>query len=400
MKKTERIHGLDSLRAIMMFLGLVIHVSLTYVPEKPSYWFIKDPISYNIFFDALAKWIHIFRMPIFFIISGFFSALLFYERNPKKMFFNRINRIVFPFIAGLFLIIPIYKFSVSLSTAIFSGEEHSLQIALKNFNTGTLFPLETVHLWFLYYLAYISFIFWFIAKITKKYSYRNSIFHKSFDFILKNNFLGIILFSFISFFALRNMGTSTANASFSLVPNYKLFTFYVLYFSYGWFLFRSKNLLKIYIPYTWTNISIGTIFFTFNLYFNLFSNFELIYAQITYSIAIWFYNFGFMGLFLKYFNFKSSKMRYMSDASYWVYLVHLPIVIYLPSLILELEISAFSKFAIIMFLSFGICMLSYHYLVRSTFIGKFLNGRTYPYRPLFSWRKVSVKQKSDLDTKT
>jgi glucan biosynthesis protein C len=34
-------------------------------------------------------------MPIFFVVAGFFGALLFYERKPLKMAKNRLSRIVF-----------------------------------------------------------------------------------------------------------------------------------------------------------------------------------------------------------------------------------------------------------------------------------------------------------------
>jgi hypothetical protein len=41
------------------------------------------------------------------------------------------------------------------------------------------------------------------------------------------------------------------------------------------------------------------------------------------------------------------------------------------------EIPAFAKFMIVLLVTSLICLVTYHYLVRSTFIGKFLNGRKY-----------------------
>ena len=41
--KTERIHSLDSLRAIMMLLGLVLHSAITYgVIDYGAGWSLKD----------------------------------------------------------------------------------------------------------------------------------------------------------------------------------------------------------------------------------------------------------------------------------------------------------------------------------------------------------------------
>ena len=95
--KIERIHALDSLRAIMMLLGLVIHSASTYRESYLNYrwykWPLIDPYATHPFFDILIDFIHEFRMPIFFIIGGFFGALLFYERSPQTMIKNRIYRI-------------------------------------------------------------------------------------------------------------------------------------------------------------------------------------------------------------------------------------------------------------------------------------------------------------------
>jgi membrane-bound acyltransferase YfiQ involved in biofilm formation len=70
-------------------------------------------------------------------------------------------------------------------------------------------------------------------------------------------------------------------------------------------------------------------------------------------------------------------MRYISDSSYWVYLIHLSFTAIIPSFIVDWEIPSTLKFLIVLISAGIICFVSYHYLVRGTFIGKFLNGRKY-----------------------
>ena len=90
--KTERLHALDSLRAIMMMLGIVLHTSITYIGGKPSTgWPMRDPNTANSFLEWVLSMTHNFRMPIFMLVAGFFAALLFYDRSPKKMIINRIK---------------------------------------------------------------------------------------------------------------------------------------------------------------------------------------------------------------------------------------------------------------------------------------------------------------------
>jgi peptidoglycan/LPS O-acetylase OafA/YrhL len=70
-------------------------------------------------------------------------------------------------------------------------------------------------------------------------------------------------------------------------------------------------------------------------------------------------------------------MRYISDASYWVYLLHLPLTGFTPGLIADWPLPATLKMLVVVLITSVICLVTYHYLVRGTFIGKFLNGRKY-----------------------
>ncbi len=101
-------------------------------------------------------------------------------------------------------------------------------------------------------------------------------------------------------------------------------------------------------------------------------------------IYIFLWNFGVplyimlvMAICIRFFRNQSQKMRYISDASYWVYIIHLPVTHFVPGLFHGVAINVFIKFIISSILVTAICFASYHYLVRSTFIGKFLNGRKY-----------------------
>jgi glucan biosynthesis protein C len=96
------------------------------------------------------------------------------------------------------------------------------------------------------------------------------------------------------------------------------------------------------------------------------------------SVIVWLFVFGITGLFIRYNSKHSKRMRYISDSSYWVYLIHLPLTAIIPAFIWELPLPALVKFIIVLSLTTIICFVTYHYFVRKTFIGKFLNGKKYP----------------------
>ena len=84
-----------------------------------------------------------------------------------------------------------------------------------------------------------------------------------------------------------------------------------------------------------------------------------------------------MAICIRFFKKQSKKMRYISDASYWVYIIHLPATHFAPGLFHGVAMNVFLKFIISSILVTIICFGSYQIFVRNTFIGKFLNGRKY-----------------------
>jgi len=97
-----RRHDLDALRAFAMLLGIALHASLSFV-EFP--WLIQDSRQhegFGLFFFA----VHGFRMPLFFLLSGFFTAMLWKKRGLAGLLVHRVKRVFLPLLLGLATIIP------------------------------------------------------------------------------------------------------------------------------------------------------------------------------------------------------------------------------------------------------------------------------------------------------
>ena len=93
--ETERFHGLDAVRGIAMLLGIVIHASLPYIEGLPKGLWPSDKNTSNII-AIIFEFIHIWRMPIFFIISGFFANLVITRKSLIIWWKNRFLRLVLP----------------------------------------------------------------------------------------------------------------------------------------------------------------------------------------------------------------------------------------------------------------------------------------------------------------
>ena len=98
-----RRHDLDALRAFAMFLGVLLHAVLSFTGNP---WVIRDARSAP-WLGVITTGIHGFRMELFFLVSGFFTAMLCSRRGVPGMLKNRALRILIPCLLALATIQPL-----------------------------------------------------------------------------------------------------------------------------------------------------------------------------------------------------------------------------------------------------------------------------------------------------
>ena len=124
--------------------------------------------------------------------------------------------------------------------------------------------------------------------------------------------------------------------------------------------------------------------------------------SVGYDLVLWLLLFGTLGFFQARCNGNSAAWRYLADSSYWVYLAHLPLVAGLQVWMARWVWPAPVKFALLLVIAFIVLYAGYHYLVRSTFIGRTLNGRAYPFHwnPLHALGPATKQVKTAYTTAT
>jgi hypothetical protein len=100
----ERYHFLDGLRGGAMLLGLVLHGILSFagIPMWPA----MDVRSEPEVILPIIGWIHGFRMQLFFLVSGFFTAMMWKKRGGTALVKQRLLRIGIPLVAGAVILFP------------------------------------------------------------------------------------------------------------------------------------------------------------------------------------------------------------------------------------------------------------------------------------------------------
>jgi hypothetical protein len=90
--------------------------------------------------------------------------------------------------------------------------------------------------------------------------------------------------------------------------------------------------------------------------------------------------FAFVGAAVRFLATPHPVTRYLADASYWIYLMHLSTLIFFVTLLRPFDLHWSIKLLISVGGSMPILLVTYHYLVRFTWIGAILNGRRHPRR--------------------
>jgi len=102
---------LDALRAVAMLLGIVLHASLAYFSFP---WPVQDSRQ-DPSFALVYALIHGFRMPLFFILSGFFTMLTLRRRGLKALLAQRFLRIFLPLFVASLTILPLTRAAIDLA---------------------------------------------------------------------------------------------------------------------------------------------------------------------------------------------------------------------------------------------------------------------------------------------
>lgn len=143
---TPREHFWDGLRAFLMLLGIPYHVALSYQPGQD---FIVHSGEGVLGFSQFAQAVHLFRMPAFFVIAGYFTLMLLAKRTPKVWLTGRYWRLGLPFITSIVTLVPIMNLTCELSNWPWPEALRSLRY--NSLNSGGYWVR---HLWFIVVLLY------------------------------------------------------------------------------------------------------------------------------------------------------------------------------------------------------------------------------------------------------
>jgi hypothetical protein len=324
-------------------------------------------------------------------MAGFFARMSFHRRGVSGFVRDRLQRIGLPLVIGW----PIVFTPMALVVIWAAGFPNGGPVPGVPRWPPVLPNFPLIHLWFLYVLLELyaatlllrSAVVWLDASGAARAALDRLVAR-----IMRNPLAPAVLAIPIGIaFSLDPrwisvMGVRTPDQS--LVTNLQAWVGFGTAFGFGWLLHRQVDLLRILERrWLWNLLpALGLILISFVLVGVMtsapgapklpvsFATLRLV-SVILYAPAIWISTFAVLGLALRFMSGFSPIRRYLADASYWLYLIHMPIVMALQVALSQRDWSGPLKFAIILAVALPPMLASYHLLVRFTFIGAVLNGR-------------------------
>jgi len=397
----SRLNYLDAVRAFALLLGIVFHASLSFVPVFIGWAVMDISTSSSILGFILVS--HSFRMELFFLIAGFFSHMTFHRKGAGNFIGSRLMRIAIPFVAGWFILRPLIVSSWVMGGESMQGDVNVISGLKTGFQSLGQLPTDLLtgtHLWFLYYLLLITAIVLVLRTVISLmpgfYTSATIRADRIVAWLANSRFswLAVSLPTAACLWYMNNWGMDTPDKS--LVPQLPVLLVYSGFFGFGWLLHRQKGLIECFSRITRGGVALCIVSVGLTLVLSAYQtdrghpDWNLIRAgfAISYAIMMWSLVALSIGLFKRFFDKPSRFVQYIADASYWLYLIHLPVVVWLQIAFAELPLHWSLKLMSISLLTIGISLVLYDLFVRSTLIGKTLNGSK-KQSVLFRWGQAA-----------
>lgn len=395
---TERDPALDALRAAMMGLGIVLHAAMLYAAAPPAAMALPTDRNNSPLLDALFSWIHSFRMPLFFMLSGWFSSQMLNRRGLRLTLLNRWRRIGLPLLLSMVTVLPLTGWMLlafwlgahggPLTLLPERAAVEGLIADLRARGTPAGEP-SWLHLWFLWYLCLFCLVLlpaaaW-LHRLLGSALERVGVWRSPWRQAL---LLTLLLAGPLWFFR----GGQVNEGFMFMRPHVPSLLYFGVFFALGMLAQRQADAFS----------SLGRrlglrslVALTLFLVASTLARQDDAAAGTSPGLhaasvllnglnsALWI---GvLLGGTLRWVRTPGPWITYLSRASFWVYLVHLPLVGLVGWWLLRFDLPALLKFSWVCAFTLAFALWSYHHLVQSSWVSVLLNGQRF--RMAWPWRQ-------------
>nr|WP_318382072.1 glucans biosynthesis protein MdoC [uncultured Enterobacter sp.] len=317
----QREYFLDSIRAWLMLLGIPFHISLIY---SSHVWHVNSATpswALTLFND----FIHSFRMQVFFVISGYFSYMLFLRYPMKRWWKVRVERVGIPMLTA----IPLLTLPQFIMLQYVKGKTDSWHTLSLYDKYNTLVWELVSHLWFLLVLVVLTTLsLWMFKKLRHNQQITRFFAHLGMGKLTILFLLYGVLYAAIRRTLLIVYAPVLSDGLFNFTVMQSLF--YVPFFILGAIAFINNRIKALFTtPSVGCTLGSALAFCAYLLNQRYGNGDAWMYeteSVITMVLGLWMVNVVF-SLGHRLLNFQSSRVTYFVNASLFIYLVHHPLTL-------------------------------------------------------------------------
>lgn len=354
---TDRQYYIDWLRILLILSVFLFHVGMIFNTWD---WHIKNDVQYAGFLRKTMIFLHYWRMPLLFLISGAGTYFALGRRNTLQYIGERFKRLVVPLAAGIFILVPVQVYIEK------SADFQSLFHFYPHMFEGT-YPegnFSWHHLWFIAYLFIISMVisplimFFRSTHFTNFSAWLARVVSKP---LMLNIFMIPML---VSQAILRPLFPESTHG---LVDDWAYFTMYAIFFLAGYLLLSNRDIVNTLRKHRFWYLGEGIIATAFMFKVPYMMATEQA-TNLTWDIAAlfvsWSCSMAALGFAKQHLNLNNKLRKPANQAIYPFYLLHQPALVVVGSLVVQWQIPDIFKALIITFSCFLISILIYQVVIK------------------------------------
>ena len=378
-----RRHELDWLRTAAVFGLIPFHTAIIFT--SGSYDYIKNAQP-SAFMDALTAFVSLWGIPVLFLVAGGSARYALAARGPARYLNERVMRLIIPFTFGMLLIVPLQiyigRLSASTPPPSLPGFYWAFLLTLLGVFAGHFPPgPEWIgHLWFIPPLMVFSALAVPFARLLRTARGQRAfgwltrapggvvalaVFGAPLAAVQLAIQLGDVLF--------RSMATPFNTNAIGIVA-------YLIFFLAGYIIYLNDGLLAAMRRYAWLALTLGAIAWLVIAFVAPHWWPSGAPALVASALAVargycaWWWVMGILGLALRFLQFTTPVVEYLSRAAYPVYIIHMPILSYIGLWVVRLDLNVWLKFGLITALALAASLAVYDLLIRRIGVLRLLFG--------------------------
>ncbi len=332
----DRRYDIDWIRVIAIGLLLLYHVAIGFQSWGIMIGFISASKPWAALWIPMTM-LNVWRIPLLFFVSGMGVYFAINRRNWIQLLRERANRILLPFLFGVFLIVPIHVY-----------------IWQYYYQFDLIYSPNPGHLWFLgnifVYVVILSPIFFYLKRNAD--SRLVSVMKR-----VLGHPLGLL--PVIAFFVAEALVVDPKPFELYAMTWHGFFLGFLAFFFGFCFVLCGRTFWEMILKWRWLFLAIAVALFVVRLtYFTPFApNYLLAIESNCWIISV--FAFGY-----KHLNRPSKALHYLSQAAYPIYIIHM-VVLYIGSwLIFPLAIAVPLQFALLLLFTIVGCLVIYELVIR------------------------------------